>query len=387
MSGNPAIVLAYCKIMSTLVVSRRVVRWPILLMVLIAVWAAVAALLFWWINGENKAASRVLQPDEIAPAWSLTAQDGRVFRSQDYTGRAIVLAFLPAGDTDSERELQSLKKEQKRFDEMGVKTFAIADFSVETARQLHDNNKLDFPILLDKDAAVSKQFGAAGANNTNRRISYVIGQGSKILLPVTNVYPATHGEQLYELTACCLEDKPQPASPLIGKPIVNFTLPNVRTGIKETLFGDGRQSATVIFVMSARCPCSARYDGRYVELAKKYAVQGVRVVGLNANDGEAASEIAKHAQEKEYTFPVLQDKNNIVADIIQAQTTPEVFVLDKGGVLRYHGRIDDSRDMAMVKRHDLQTALDFLIAGKNPPRSEESAFGCAIVRVAKTFAK
>ena len=40
-------------------------------------------------------------------------------------------------------------------------------------------------------------------------------------------------------------------------------------------------------------------------------------------------------------FPVLKDFDQSVADAFGAKRTPEVFLLDAGRVIRYHGRIDD----------------------------------------------
>jgi hypothetical protein len=61
--------------------------------------------------------------------------------------------------------------------------------------------------------------------------------------------------------------------------------------------------------------------------------------------------------------------------------TPEVYVLDKDGMLRYHGRIDDSQDPTGVKSQDLRAALDAVLAGKPVPNPQTRAFGCTIKRV------
>jgi hypothetical protein len=78
---------------------------------------------------------------------------------------------------------------------------------------------------------------------------------------------------------------------------------------------------------------------------------------------------------------VVKDDGNRVADQYGARVTPEVFVLDSKRVVKYHGRIDDSREISRVKAHDLRAALDALLAGDDPPRSEARAFGCSIKRV------
>ena len=366
--------------MNSVAVPRKSPRLLRLFIAALTVWLLVSAGIMAWITHENQAANTVLSPDGIAPAWTLTAQDGRTFHSADYAQRAVALAFLPALDSDSEAQLKSLRAKQGDFDRLGVKVFAVTPASRDAALALHDRLHLDFPILSDTGGGVARLYGAAAANGAARRISYVMGTNNRVLLPITQVRPLDHGQQLYELTQCCLDNTPLPPSKLIGKRVADFSLPRTDTGATETLYGDNRQTATVVFVMSARCPCSARYDARYGQIARMYTAKGVRFLGMNANDGETASEIAAKGRAEKYGFPILQDKNAAIADKIGAQVTPEVFVLDRAGILRYHGRIDDSRDVADVKQHDLQNALDFLLAGKNPLRGERSAFGCAIIR-------
>lgn len=85
-----------------------------------------------------------------------------------------------------------------------------------------------------------------------------------------------------------------------------------------------------------------------------------------------------------FGFPVYKDLNNVVADRFGAQATPETFVIDSAGVIRYHGSIDDSRNEARVKFRGLRGALDAVLAGKQPEVPETRAFGCSIKRVPKT---
>ena len=73
----------------------------------------------------------------------------------------------------------------------------------------------------------------------------------------------------------------------------------------------------------------------------------------------------------------------MVADRFDAQVTPESYVIDSSGVLRYHGSIDDEMNAARVHTQRLRLALDALLAGKPLPATETKAFGCTIKRVRK----
>ncbi len=74
----------------------------------------------------------------------------------------------------------------------------------------------------------------------------------------------------------------------------------------------------------------------------------------------------------------------MVADRFGAEVTPESYVVDSSGIMRYHGQIDDSRNEPHIKKRTLSVALDAMLAGKPVPAQETKAFGCTIKRVRKT---
>ena len=78
----------------------------------------------------------------------------------------------------------------------------------------------------------------------------------------------------------------------------------------------------------------------------------------------------------------MKDPDNKVADLYDARHTPEIFVVDKDGVLRYHGRIDENyEEPAKVTSPDLKNALDAMLAHKPVQNADTKAFGCSIKRV------
>src|SRR5205085_7144414 len=72
---------------------------------------------------------------------------------------------------------------------------------------------------------------------------------------------------------------------------------------------------------------------------------------------------------------------NVVADRFGATVTPESYVIDSSGTIRYHGQIDDSRNEARIRTPGLRMALDAVLAGKPVTVQETKAFGCTIKRV------
>ncbi|NOT60669.1 MAG: redoxin domain-containing protein [Acidobacteria bacterium] len=168
------------------------------------------------------------------------------------------------------------------------------------------------------------------------------------------------------------------ANPTIGEAAPGFTLKDLAG--KQHKLADYRGKLTVVAFLSAKCPISNAYNERIRALAADYAQRDVTFLALNASADETVNEIKTHADKQGFAFPILKDKDNRVADAYGAVRTPEMFVVDGAGVLRYHGRIDNSHLMIHVKTHDLRNALDELLAGKAVSVAETKALGCIIKR-------
>src|SRR3989442_12214597 len=85
-----------------------------------------------------------------------------------------------------------------------------------------------------------------------------------------------------------------------------------------------------------------------------------------------------------YTTLFRSDLDNHVADYLGASVTPEAYLFAPDWTLRYHGRIDDSRDPALITTSDLRAALDAVAAGKPVAVAETKAFGCTIKRIPRS---
>ena len=71
----------------------------------------------------------------------------------------------------------------------------------------------------------------------------------------------------------------------------------------------------------------------------------------------------------------------LIADKLNAQVTPEIFVINHNFEVLYHGRIDDARGSGSAKSNDLKNALDEILAGKEVTVKQTRAMGCTIKRV------
>ncbi|HTM50872.1 MAG TPA: redoxin domain-containing protein [Bryobacteraceae bacterium] len=143
-------------------------------------------------------------------------------------------------------------------------------------------------------------------------------------------------------------------------------------------------NATVVLFISAVCPMSNDYVIRINDLYRDYSSRGVRFLVVNSNQNEEQAQVDDHARRAGFLFPVYRDPNNAAADRFGAQSTPEAFLLDGGGIVRYHGRIDDARNPARVKQRSLRLAIDAVLEGREVAAPETKAFGCVIKRARKT---
>jgi peroxiredoxin len=173
------------------------------------------------------------------------------------------------------------------------------------------------------------------------------------------------------------------ASLKIGAPAPDFTLPAASDGkavaLKDLLT---KSKAVAVVFVATQCPVSNAYNTRMAALGKEYAAKGIPLVGINSNKTEPAAEVRAHAEKHGFTFPVLKDDGNKIADAYGATKTPEVYLLDPKGNLLYHGRIDENQDDPRgVKSPDLRNALDAVLSGRPVPVVETKAFGCTIKRV------
>jgi len=163
--------------------------------------------------------------------------------------------------------------------------------------------------------------------------------------------------------------------------IENFTLTDIYKK-KHSLSDYNDSKAILVMFIATQCPVSNAYNSRMVEFYNNYYDKNIAVLGINSNKEESMNECKSHAEKNGFKFPVLKDKNNVVADMFEAGVTPEAYILEpKTYKILYHGRIDDSRNESNVEIQDLENALNEILAGKKVSVVQTKAFGCTIKRI------
>ncbi len=172
------------------------------------------------------------------------------------------------------------------------------------------------------------------------------------------------------------------AGPQIGAAAPVFTLTTVDGKTFSLTEAARSHKAVVVMFIATKCPYSNAYNHRMRDMAAAYGKQGILFAGINSNKTEPAEEVIAHAKQHRFAFPIMKDPNNKVADLYDARHTPEIFVVDPEGKVRYHGRIDENYETpSKVASPDLKNALDAMLGGRAIAKAETKAFGCSIKRV------
>lgn len=163
----------------------------------------------------------------------------------------------------------------------------------------------------------------------------------------------------------------------IGDTAPSHELPDT-DGNRHALHEDG--ATTVVVFTCNHCPYALAWHDRLASVADDYEV---RFLAVNPNDaerypGDSYEAMQNRVAEEGWTIPYLHDEDQKAARAFGAKTTPDVFVLDGEGRLRYRGAPDaDHREPG----HDaawLREALDALGAGEEVARPETDPVGCSV---------
>ena len=143
------------------------------------------------------------------------------------------------------------------------------------------------------------------------------------------------------------------------------------------------KKAIVVFFTTTDCPLSNNEVPEMNRTRRDYAVPRRGVLRGPGRHTIADADVVQHANDYQFSFPVLFDPRQILAKMTAATTIPSAAVLAPDGTLLYLGRIDNRVEDFDKRRpeptqFDLREALDSVLAGKPVAHARTKAFGCAI---------
>ena len=101
------------------------------------------------------------------------------------------------------------------------------------------------------------------------------------------------------------------------------------------------KGATVLVFYSTECPISNSYSPTLSTLVDSFPARSVKWLGVCVDPDLSDTEVKAHARDFGLRITVVRDRQGSFARKIGAKVTPEAFVIDDAGRIRYHGRIDD----------------------------------------------
>ncbi|MGE3820447.1 MAG: redoxin family protein [Isosphaeraceae bacterium] len=137
---------------------------------------------------------------------------------------------------------------------------------------------------------------------------------------------------------------------------------------------------TLIFY-SSECPISNSYSPTLQRLSERFASKPVRFVGVCVDFDLTDADVLAHAKDFGLSFPVIRDRQGALGIRLGATISPEAFVIDDQGRVRYHGRIDDqfvARRQANANpvTHELRDAIEAVLEGREVAQAHVPAIGC-----------
>jgi peroxiredoxin len=167
----------------------------------------------------------------------------------------------------------------------------------------------------------------------------------------------------------------------VGEPAPALALPDTSGALRE--LGDDARATVVVFTCN-HCPYALAWHERLIDVARDFAARGVRMLAVNPNDAEryprdSEEQMRVRVESGEFEgVPYLRDETQAVARAYDAKTTPDVFVIDAGGTVRYRGAPDADYDDPSQNAAWLRAALEALLAERSPEPAETAPVGCSI---------
>jgi peroxiredoxin len=172
----------------------------------------------------------------------------------------------------------------------------------------------------------------------------------------------------------------------VGDKANDFKLKNVDGSMVSMADFEDAKGFIVVFTCN-HCPMSKKYEGRILELDKKYKDLGYPVIAINPNDdkiqpADSYDKMVELAEKHDYTFPYLHDGSQDVAKDFGATRTPHVYILQKNKkdlVVQYIGAIDNnSKSADLADEKYVEDAVDALLQGEEVAVTYTKAVGCTI---------
>jgi len=148
--------------------------------------------------------NKMLNEGDIAPAFSLPDQNGKVHKLSDYKGKWIILYFYPKDMTPGcTTEACNFRDSYSDFTDQGVTILGVSKDSTKSHTSFIDKYNLPFPLLSDEGDKVVEKYGVwKEKSNYGRtymgieRTTFLINPQQKIAKIYSKVDVKEHAQQI-----------------------------------------------------------------------------------------------------------------------------------------------------------------------------------------------
>ena len=145
-------------------------------------------------------AETVLEKGQLAPAFSLSDQDGNQVSLSDFPGQKVIVYFYPAASTPGcTTEACDFRDNLNSLASAGYQVLGLSKDELPALKKFQQNQNLNFPLLSDPDLSVHHAYGTYGPKSLygkmidgTRRSTFVVNEDGTLELALYNVKATGH---------------------------------------------------------------------------------------------------------------------------------------------------------------------------------------------------
>lgn len=141
---------------------------------------------------------------QAAPDFKLSDQEGKEHTLAQYKGKWVVLYFYPKDDTPGcTKEACNFRDSFHELEKHGVIVLGVSKDSVASHKKFAEKYNLNFPLLADEDAEVSKQYGTYDKHQFLglpgiKRETFLVDPEGDIAMIYKKVDPIKHAKEILD---------------------------------------------------------------------------------------------------------------------------------------------------------------------------------------------
>lgn len=144
--------------------------------------------------------------------------------------------------------------------------------------------------------------------------------------------------------------------------------------------GEGGRPLVVFFVMTD-CPVSNQFAPEMNRICSEY--DGIDCLLAYVDPDLKDDAIRTHGADFSHEIPAVNDSEQDLVKVAEAEVTPEAALFDASGKLAYRGRVNNfyaslGKPRRRATQHDLRDAIDAVLAGETVAAPRTQAIGCFI---------